>query len=158
MIQASSKSVTQAIAEIRKLSRSLTPPALGDLGLVESIKDLCDCIRTTQVFTIRFYHKRFNERFLEHDIKLMLFRIIQEQINNIIKYAHASIILIQLTTERDQLELIVSDNGRGFDPSTAKKGLGLNNIINRAELFDGKAEIKSIPGQGSTVTITVPIR
>src|SRR5438105_2620457 len=70
MIQASSKSVTQAIAEIRKLSRSLTPPALGDLGLVESIKDLCDCIRTTQVFTIRFYHKRFNERFLEHDTKL----------------------------------------------------------------------------------------
>jgi PAS domain S-box-containing protein len=157
MIRASSKSVTQAIAEIRKLSRSLTPPALGDLGLVESVKDLCDGIKTTQVFTIRFYHKHFNERFLEHDTKLMLFRIIQEQINNIIKYACASIILIRLTTERGQLELVVSDNGRGFDPATARKGLGLNNIINRAELFNGKAEIKSTPGQGSTVTVTVPI-
>jgi len=158
MIQASSKSVTQAIAEIRKLSRSLTPPALGDLGLVESVKDLCDCIKTTQVFTIRFYHKHFDERFLEDDTKLMLFRIIQEQINNIIKYAHASIILIRLSTGRHNLELFVSDNGRGFDPSSAKRGLGLNNIINRAELFNGKAEIKSIPGQGSTVTVTVPIR
>jgi len=158
MIQASSKSVAQAIAEIRRLSRSLTPPALGDLGLVESVKDLCDCIRTTQISRIRFYHTHFNERFLDDDTKLMLFRIIQEQINNIIKYAQASIILIRLTTQRNQLAVVVSDNGRGFDPSTAKKGLGLNNIINRAELFNGKAEIKSMPGRGSTVTVTVPLR
>jgi PAS domain S-box-containing protein len=159
MIQLSSKSVGNAINEIRKLSRSLTPPTLGDLGLVESVKDLCDSIKTTQVFTIRFYHKDFDENILAEDVKLMLFRIIQEQINNIIKYAAASIILIRLITDADQLMLVVSDNGKGFNPIATKRGLGLNNIINRAELFNGKAEIRSAPEEGCSivVTMTIPI-
>ncbi len=88
----------------------------------------------------------------------MLFRIIQEQINNIIKYAIASVILIRLITDRDQVMLVVSDNGKGFDPLTIKKGLGLNNIISRAELFNGKAEIRSKPGEGCTLIVSVPIQ
>src|SRR6266487_938151 len=157
MIQLSSKSVGNAINEIRKLSRSLTPPSLGDLGLVESVKDLCDSIKTTQIFDIRFYHKDFNEMGLPENLRLMLFRIVQEQVNNIIKYAEATTILIRLITDPDELMLVVSDNGKGFEPSEIKKGLGLNNIINRAELFHGKAEITSAPEQGCTIIVTVPI-
>jgi PAS domain S-box-containing protein len=157
MIQLSSKSVGNAINEIRSLSRALTPPGLGDLGLVESVKDLCDSIKTTQVFDIRFFHKDFNESGLPENLKLMLFRIIQEQINNIIKYAEATSILIRLITDADQLMLVISDNGRGFDPSTVKKGLGLNNIVNRAELFHGKTEIKSSAEQGCTIIVTIPV-
>ncbi len=157
MIQLSSKSVAHVIDEIRKLSRSLTPPALGDLGLVESVKDICDPIRATQVFTIRFYHRDFDENILPENVKLMLFRIIQEQVNNIIKYANATAVLIRLITDGGQAMLGVSDNGRGFDPLTTKRGLGLNNIINRAELFNGKVEIISAPDQGCTVVVTVPI-
>ena len=158
MIQLSSKSILHVIRETRKLSRSLTPPALGDLGLVESIKDLCDTIRTTQAFTIRFYHRDFKEGFLQEDIKLTLFRIIQEQLSNIIKYADAMAVLIRLVTDRRQLMLAVSDNGKGFDPLTVKKGLGLNNIINRADLFNGRARINSAPGQGSTIIVTLPFQ
>jgi len=157
MIQLSSRSVGNAINEIRKLSRSLTPPTLGDLGLVESVKDLCSSIKTTQVFAIRFYHKAFDESILAEEVKLMLFRIIQEQINNIIKHAGASIILIRLITDANQLMLVVSDNGKGFNPMEAKRGLGLNNIINRAELFNGNAEIRSAPEQGCSIVITLPI-
>jgi PAS domain S-box-containing protein len=157
MIQLSSKCVSNAINEIRKLSRSLTPPNLGDLGLVESIKDLCDCIKTTQIFDIRLYHKDFDESGLPENLKLMLFRIIQEQINNIIKYAEATTIFLRLITDGDQLMLVISDNGRGFDPSTTKKGLGLNNIINRAQVFLGKAEIRSSPEQGCTIVVTIPL-
>ncbi|HEV8285467.1 MAG TPA: PAS domain S-box protein [Chitinophagaceae bacterium] len=157
MIQLSSKSIAHVIEEIRKLSRSLTPPALGDLGLVESVKDLCESIKTTQVFTIRFYHKNFDESILHENVKLMLFRIVQEQINNIIRYANATTILIRFITDRDQVMLVISDNGKGFDPLTTKKGLGLNNIINRAELFNGKVEIKSGPEQGCSIIVIVPI-
>ena len=157
MIQLSSKAVGNAINEIRKLSRSLVPAALGELGLVESIKDLCDSIKTAQIFAIRFYHKNFNESSLPDKLKLMLFRIIQEQIKNIIKYAEATSILIRLVTDSDQLMLVVSDNGNGFDPSNTKKGLGFNNIISRAEAFDGKAEIRSAPEQGCTLIVTLPM-
>jgi PAS domain S-box-containing protein len=157
MIQLSSKSVGNAINEIRKLSRSLTPPSLGDIGLVESIKDLCDSIKTTQIFDIRFYHKDFDEIGLSENLKLMLFRIIQEQINNIIKYAEATTILIRLITDTDQLTLVVSDNGKGFEPSATKRGLGFNNIINRAEIIHGNAEIRSAPEQGCTIIVTVPM-
>jgi signal transduction histidine kinase len=135
----------------------LTPPSLGELGLVESVQDLCDSIKTTQVFAIRFYHKDFDEIGLSENLKLMLFRIIQEQINNIIKYAEATTILIRLITDTDQLTLVVSDNGKGFDLLKTKRGLGLNNIMNRPELFNGKAEIRTAPGQGCTVIVTIPI-
>jgi signal transduction histidine kinase len=87
----------------------------------------------------------------------MLFRIVQEQINNIIRYANATTILIRFITDRDQVMLVISDNGKGFDPLTTKKGLGLNNIINRAELFNGKVEIKSGPEQGCSIIVIVPI-
>ncbi len=157
MIQLSSKSVAHAINEIRTLSRSLTPPSLGELGLVESVQDLCDSIKTTQVFAIRFYHKDFDEKILAENLRLMLFRIMQEQIKNIIKYAEASIILIRLIADENQSMLVISDNGKGFDLLKTKRGLGLNNIMNRPELFSGKAEIRTAPGQGCTVIVTIPI-
>ena len=135
----------------------MTPPSLGERGLIESVQDLCDSIRTTQVFAIRFYHKDFNEEFLAEDIRLMLFRIIQEQIKNIIKYAGASVILIRLITDESQAMLVISDNGTGFDLLKTKRGLGLNNIMNRPELFNGKAEIRTTPGQGCTIIVTIPI-
>ena len=156
MIQLSSKLLGNAINEIRKLSRSLVPPGLGEVGLVESVKDLCDSIKTAQIFAIRFYHKNFQESRLPEKLKLMLFRIIQEQMNNIIKYAEATSILIRLITDSDQIMLVVSDNGKGFDPLTTKRGLGFNNMISRADLFDGKVEIRSAPEQGCSIIVTIP--
>jgi PAS domain S-box-containing protein len=157
MIQLSSKTIRNAINEIRKLSRSLVPPALGELGLVESVKDLCDSLRTTQLFVLRFYHKNFNEDGLPETLKLTLFRIIQEQINNIVKYAAATSIRIRLMTDSDQIMLVISDNGKGFDLQRTRKGLGFSNIINRAELCHGKTEIRSAPDQGCTLIVAIPI-
>jgi PAS domain S-box-containing protein len=157
MIQSSSKFVSNAIDEIRKLSRSLAPPSLGDLGLLESIEDLCDSIRTTHLFAVSFYHSGIDENTLNEDVKFMLFRIIQEQIKNIIMHAKASSIGIRLTANADRVTLVISDNGKGFNPLTTRRGLGLNNIINRAEVFNGKAEINSAPNQGCTVSVTLPV-
>jgi PAS domain S-box-containing protein len=158
LISLATKSVSDVINELRRLSRSITPPTLGDLGLVESVRDLCEPLKKTQAFAIRFYHRQFDEDSLPENTKLMLFRIIQEQINNIIRHADASTILIRLETSQEKLSLVVSDNGNGFDPTVHKKGFGLTNIVNRAELFDGKVEIQSGEGKGCKVIVTIPLQ
>jgi PAS domain S-box-containing protein len=158
LISLATKSISDVINEVRNLSRALTPRSLGDLGLVESIKDLCDSIRTTQVFAIRFYHKNLDENGLTENLKLTLFRIIQEQINNILKHADATTILIRLVADAEQLMVSISDNGKGFDPYKVKKGLGINNIINRAEIFNGQVDIKTAAEEGCTLVVTIPLK
>jgi signal transduction histidine kinase len=91
-------------------------------------------------------------------MKLMLFRIIQEQINNIIRHAGASSISIKLQADDNELSLDIADDGKGFDVSAIKKGLGLINIINRVELFDGNAEIITSPGNGCLLQIRAPLK
>jgi signal transduction histidine kinase len=157
MIQLSHKTLVGIINELRRLSQSLVPPTLGDLGLVESIYDLCDSLRSTHTFNIEFYHRHFNEDPLPANLKLMFFRIIQEQASNIIRHAQASNVNIRLQSDAEYIILTVTDNGIGFDQVRCKKGLGFNNIFNRSSLFNGKMEIKAAPGKGCTLTVIVPL-
>jgi PAS domain S-box-containing protein len=157
LVVQATKAITDIINEIRNLSRALTPSALNDLGLVESVRDLCESIKITQAFAIRFYHKHFEEEILDEDTKLMLFRIIQEQINNILKHAEATAILVKLQSDAEQLILTITDNGKGFNTATIKKGLGIENMANRADLFNGKLDLKTEPGKGCSITVTIPL-
>ncbi|HEY0677923.1 MAG TPA: PAS domain S-box protein [Chitinophagaceae bacterium] len=158
MIAISSRNIMEAINEIRKLSRSLVPPTLGDLGLIESVKDLCETFTSMQTFNIEFVHRNIREKQLPENQKLMLFRIIQEQTNNIVKHAKAKNVKIEMKAIRSLLTLQITDDGSGFDLSKTKKGVGLNNIINRAELFNGKVEIAARPGNGCSVKVSIPVK
>jgi signal transduction histidine kinase len=158
MIAISSRNIMEAINEIRKLSRSLVPPTLGDLGLIESVKDLCENFTNMKTFNIEFIHRNIREKYLPDNQKLMLFRIIQEQTNNIVKHAAARNVRIVMKVARGALTLQITDDGKGFDISKTKKGVGLNNIINRAELFNGRVEIIAEPGNGCSVKVTVPVK
>ena len=89
MIMLAHKNLSDIINELRLLSQSLVPPTLGDLGMIESIQDLCDSLRRAHTFQIEFDSRHFNEEVMPENLKLMLFRIIQEQMNNIIRHAHA---------------------------------------------------------------------
>jgi PAS domain S-box-containing protein len=156
MISYAHKNVSDIINELRHLSQSLVPPSLGDLGLIESVQDLCAAIGRTHTFELEFHHRHFSEEDLPENMKLMFFRIIQEQINNIVRHAYANLVLIRLQADAEQIILTISDNGKGFDPAQHKKGLGFTSIANRASLFGGKMHIETAPGKGSTVTIAVP--
>lgn len=90
-------------------------------------------------------------------MKLMLFRIIQEQVNNIIRHSHANNIIITLQADRKDLKLFIADDEKGYDPQLIKKGLGLTNIINRVELFDGNAEVVTSPGEGCFLQVRIPL-
>lgn len=158
MIDLAEKNLAEIVQEIRQMSQSLVPPTLGDIGLVESVQDLCYALKRTHSFQIEFHHRHFDESGLPDSMKLMIFRIIQEQVNNIIRHAKAQKITISLLSDAEQIQVTIQDDGQGFDPQQHKKGMGLNNIVNRAALFDGRALIISAPGQGCTVTVSVPAR
>ena len=86
----------------------------------------------------------------------MLYRIVQEQMNNITKYAQAKEVNIYLTAIDDQILLSIADDGRGFDTSKRNKGIGLKNIQTRIEFYAGSMKIISAPGQGCTLEIAIP--
>jgi PAS domain S-box-containing protein len=145
--------VTNAIQEIRRLSKSLVPPSLGDVGLISSIQDLVEDINECQSLIVDFESCELDEELYDPGLKLTVLRIIQEQTTNILKYADASYVHVEISRSKDHLILKISDNGKGFDPSKTRKGIGITNIINRADIYHGKVEIDSKPGNGCTLKV-----
>ncbi|MEI6949953.1 PAS domain S-box protein [Paraflavisolibacter sp. H34] len=156
LVRRATKSVSYVINEIRSMSRALVPPTLGDLGLIESINELIDSISQTQRIELRFDYFDFEERLLAEDKRLMLFRILQEQLNNVLKHARASLVTIVLRLTKTEVALLIEDDGKGFDTALPRRGMGLANMKSRAELFGGQVEVISTPGKGCTVKVTVP--
>ena len=162
LISRSAENIHEAIHEIRNISRSLVPASIGDLGLQDSIADLVESVRTTRAIHVEFYPVgKFDERISDKE-KLMLFRIIQEQINNVLKHSGARNLIIELILEEteNRIELNITDDGKGFNPGKVKdkKGLGLSNIMSRADLFGGKVTIMSSPGRGCKLRVQVPVQ
>ena len=158
MIEFSHRSLAGIIDKIRALSQSLVPPTLGDIGLVESIQDICDSLKRTHKFKIHFFHRHFIEEGVPENMRLMLFRITQEQVNNIIRHSDAIIIQIKLESDAEYINLSIADNGKGFDPANIKKGLGFTNIMNRASLFNGLVEIEAAKGKGCRLSVNIPLK
>lgn len=156
LISLALKRVSDVINEIRSISHSLVPLFLGDLGLCESLKELTDSIRRTQLIKVHLDTYNIKEKDIADNKKLMIYRIVQEQLNNIVKHANASDIYVNVFDDDDHLLIEVKDNGNGFDLNNVKKGLGLKNIQNRAALFGGKATITSAPGKGCTLKVVLP--
>ena len=157
MLEASCAYISKAIHEVRQLSRSLMPPSLGVVSLKESIEELLFNIKSLKNLELQFDYLLPNEEGLNDDLKLAIFRITQEQLNNIIKHAKATKVFISITQLNGVIEMSVSDNGIGFDLTQQANGLGLRNITSRASLFGGQADIQSQPGQGSRLSIRFPI-
>jgi two-component system sensor histidine kinase UhpB len=142
-----------AIEEIRKLSKSLVSPSTEDLGIIETINDMIGDIRWAQKIEISFTHAGFDESKLDYGLKLTIYRMVQEQMNNILKYAEATKISIVIRAKAKKLTLTITDNGKGFDLRSKRKGIGINNIINRADVFNGRVDIKTAPGNGCVLKV-----
>jgi PAS domain S-box-containing protein len=157
MVSMSLKGISDAINDVRAMSRSLVPYTLKDLGLTESINELIDSLMRTRTLNIEFEYCEFNEEAIPENQKLSLFRIVQEQLNNIIKHSGAQNVWIRLFNEAGEFILQIKDDGKGFDSSHPRKGIGILNIKNRAELFNGKAEIITEPGSGCQLVVSFPL-
>jgi PAS domain S-box-containing protein len=156
MVNMALRNISEVINEVRSISRSLVPPTLKDLGFIESVNDLIDSLRIAQLLTIELDYLYFDEDQLPDNKKLALYRIIQEQLNNIVKHAGASHVAVVLRLTAGHIFLQIKDNGIGFDSSNVKKGLGLANIHNRAELLGGHVLLSSSPGNGCEINVSLP--
>ena len=157
-IKQSLEYLQKAINEIRNISHNLSPDNLIINGLAAGIKLLAEKLHIPNKFEVSLtLGSSINENKISQSLKLTLYRIVQEKINNILKHADANRVTIYLAEEDSELVLTVIDNGKGFDAATIKKGLGLLNIYNRAENLGGSAEIISSPGAGCTLHVKIPI-
>lgn len=145
-----------AIEEVRKLSRALILPSnLRELGLISSLQILIRDIQSVTSLNIVVHAEDLNEKFLGEEQKTALYRIVQEQMSNILKHAKARNVSIHLCNDEQRAELSISDDGKGFDPQTKRKGVGLYNISNRVKLFNGSLIIDSSPGKGCRLSAEI---
>lgn len=144
-----------AIEEIRGLSKSLVGPGVSDVPLTDSVNELIQTVIGSRKIKIKF-RNIYNDQEIPGKLKLTLFRIIQEQLNNIVKHADAKSVIIAILKDAKHINLKIQDNGKGFDVGKKKKGIGLNNIISRAQLYNGKVTIESSPGKGCSLRVTIP--
>jgi signal transduction histidine kinase len=153
LMMKSGQNINEVISEIRKLSKSLSPPSLGDIGLIASLEDLLSGISHTGTVEVSFYHDEFCEEALAPEKQLIVYRIVQEQLNNVLRHSEAKNIVIDLENDKRFVRLSIQDDGIGFDPKTPSAGIGLKNIRNRAELYNGNITIDAAPGDGCVLHV-----
>lgn len=151
--------INDTIAEVRRVSYNVMPQALVDFGLEAALKGLCDSMKRYANLDIDFTYVRESDGDLNFETTTALFRIAQEGLNNIVKYASATIVKLHVIQKEDEVYFVLEDNGKGFDIDRvrASSGMGLQNIRERAKLLNGRSEINSVPGQGTVIEVHIPI-
>ena len=152
------KTVDNTLQQVRTLSRSLAPPSIRDLGLKDAIVEL---VESYSILERPKFHLRiqpgnaFNEMKMEQ--KIMAYRVLQELISNTFKYADANNVRIKYSFVEDNLLFEYEDDGKGFDISSVKKGVGLESIRSRVEYYKGTVKYATSPGKGMIAVIMMPV-
>jgi two-component system NarL family sensor kinase len=149
--------LNETIVEIRDLSTTLSVPSLGDIGLNETLRELCDSVEVTKKLKINLDISKAECNQIDSDLHLAVYRIAQEQLTNILKHAEANEVLMRLEVKRSVLRLTIADDGKGFDIQSTKKGIGLKNMKTRAQILNGFVKINTAKGKGSTLVTDFPI-
>jgi two-component system sensor histidine kinase UhpB len=149
--------VNESINDIRKLSHRLTPYTKDEVSLKDVIELLIEPMHETNQFEINIEVDEFSQDTVSRDIQTNLYRIIQEQMTNILKYAKAGKVDIIIKLEGSSVKLIITDDGIGFDPDTVKAGIGIENMRRRTEIFSGDFAINSSPGNGCELIAELPL-
>lgn len=157
MVGRSTEVVKKGIEEIRKLSKRLISPVL-DMGLDEALKSLVDESGKAMGVKFRFHKDKYEYGSISRPLQMMVYRIAQEQFNNISKYANAANVKVDLSVKKGNIfHLVIIDDGDGFDTSKSSAGVGLRNMRSRVKIYDGKVELESAPGKGCKVEVIIPL-
>lgn len=149
--------VDDSCREVRTVSHIMMPNALLKNNLSAAIHEFVDKLDNKSL-EVHVYTEGLDER-LDSNIELVLYRVLQECVNNVIKHAGASTMDISVTRDRNGIDATVEDNGKGFDVKgkEAFTGMGLKNIITRVEYLKGTIDFDSAPGRGTVVAIHIPV-
>ncbi len=149
--------ITRAMEEIRNLSHRLAPAFFDDTTLEAAFYLLLSTFNEDKKYKVSFsFDNTLKECKLDREFQLNLYRIVQEQLRNIQKYAQATMIELTLRIDNNHLLMCIADNGKGFDKSKIKSGIGLANMRRRTELFAGKLDVISSPGNGCIIEVSIP--
>jgi two-component system, NarL family, sensor histidine kinase UhpB len=146
--------IDSSIDEIRVLCHKMVSP-LKNVGLEKLIGDVIKKIEETTTIKTEFIYT-LPKRILSDDLKLNIYRIIQELVNNIVKYAGAENVKIIMQSDDKVIDITVTDDGAGFDMDKKRKGIGISNMINRVGSFNGEIKIESAAGKGCKTSISIP--
>jgi two-component system, NarL family, sensor kinase len=154
LLAKASEQLNSSIDEIRRVAHNMMPEALLKLGLQQALQDCCDSVSESKKLRVNTQFYGLEER-LEATKEIVIYRIIQELVNNCVKHANATSLLVQVMKQNHELNITVEDNGVGFSIDTvkSKNGAGLSNIHSRVDYLIGQIDIQSKPGMGTSVYI-----
>lgn len=148
-----------SIGEMRRVAHNMLPEALIRYGLNTALEGFCHDITNSWAVKVHYQSIGLDGIELDQSRAITIYRIVQELLNNILKHAAATKAIVQLTKADDLLSITVEDDGTGFDTATLAnaKGIGISNIQNRVNFLNGKLDIDSQPGKGTSILIEIPI-
>lgn len=146
--------IDTSITELRRVAHNMMPEMLTKFGLDEAVKEYCNTVNSTKLLAVKYQSIGMETR-LEKGTEIVIYRIIQELLNNILKHAVASEAFIQLIRENGRLNIIVEDDGKGFDRALLEncKGAGWANIRSRVEYLKGQLDVHSEAGEGVLINM-----
>lgn len=152
--------VSKAVNDLRNLSKTMDGENIGRVGLTESVQLNLELIERTGLISTSCVLSGYEYR-MEFSKEIVMYRIIQEVLQNIIKHSQATSINVHINFGEEMFEISITDNGIGFNKgitgSCLKTGAGLRNMQNRAQLIGAILGIKSAPGQGTRVSLLLPV-
>ncbi|HEU5477805.1 MAG TPA: GAF domain-containing protein [Gaiellaceae bacterium] len=149
--------VVNALQDVRRLAVELRPAVLDDFGLVPALERLTDAFAEQTGIRVDF-HSALGETRPPSEVETALYRVVQESLTNIVKHADARSVSVSLARRASGLAAVIEDDGAGFDPRTVREdGVGLLGMRERLALLDGRLEIESRPGAGTTIVAEVPV-
>lgn len=158
-VDASLQQITKAITDLSDISKGLNSELISSQGLTEVVRNETGRLRELNLFELD-YTVTGNPVFMDAQRELVIFRIIQEAFNNIIKHAKATAVKLRLDYTEDHINVSITDNGKGFCKETVeqnkKSNAGLKNMEKRAALFNGKTIVDSKPDSGTSILINIP--
>lgn len=148
----------KSITELRAVSHNMMPEALVKFGLDTALKDYCNSLDQTSPVQITYQSFEVNDENIDKSTASVIYRIVQELLNNILKHAGAATALVQLVQKENALSITVEDDGKGFDKTLLQtaEGIGFKNIYNRVNYLKGSIDFDTAPTSGTSVTIEIP--
>lgn len=149
----------ESISEMRRVAHNMMPETLLHFGLAKALQDYTDGLMQQQYFTIECTFKGLEQR-MSQSTEVMIYRMVQELINNAVKHSGAGNILVQVIRHSNrQLNITVEDNGKGFNPEQIKQNAaGLRSVKSRVEYLNGKMDLQSEQGKGTSVYIECDLK
>lgn len=148
--------IVNVIEEVRRISKTLIVPGMHEIGVIDNIHNLVKDLSDVHPVEFSFHSDPSLSETLDKKLQLTIFRIVQEQVSNILKHANATHATIDLVVKDNVVDLLITDDGEGADENIPSSGVGIINIRSRAAIYHGTADIISSPGKGYALHVTLP--